>query len=126
MVDPVAKESFNRALAGFIETTANEPGFEESLWTTLGVSDGKVVHAVRYASNGQAPTLYHSRDVEDAGLWNPQLAGRFSSDTRFIVSEPAGTVVNVWVEVPQGSYVRVEGEALEIRPFAPVFDGRSA
>ncbi|MCC6230829.1 MAG: class II glutamine amidotransferase [Phycisphaerales bacterium] len=113
-------------MAGFIETTANESGIEESLWMTLGVSDGKVVHAVRYASDGQAPTLYHSRDVDDAVRWNPQLAGRFAPDTRFIVSEPAGTAVNVWVEVPQGSYVRVEGESLEIRPFVPVTIGRSA
>lgn len=106
-------------MAGFIEATAKEAGIDEALWMTLGLSDGKVVHAVRYASDGQAPTLYHSRDVEDAVRWNPQLAGRFAADTRFIVSEPAGTAVNVWVEVPQGSYVRVEGEVIEIRPFVP-------
>jgi predicted glutamine amidotransferase len=106
-------------MAGFVERVAKAHGVDEALWMTLGVSDGTALHAVRYASDGAAPTLFHSCDVGDVLRWNPQLEGKFSADTRLIVSEPAGEAINAWVSVPQGSYVRVQGSVIEVRPFAP-------
>ena len=106
-------------MAGFIEATAKDAGIDESLWMTLGVSDGRTLYAVRYASDGHAPTLFHSRDLDDAVRWNPNLAQKYSPDTRFVVSEPAGNSVNVWVEVPQGSCLVARAGEMDIRPFAP-------
>lgn len=106
-------------MAGFVERVGREHGVAESLWMTLAATDGKVLHAVRYASDGKAPTLYYSRDVEEVYLWNPHLRGRFSETTRLVVSEPTGKAKNAWVEVPQSSYVRVEEGTVEVRGFEP-------
>ena len=75
-------------MAGLVESVARTHGVDESLWMTLGLSDGETLHAVRYASDGRAPTLHHSRDVEDVYRWNPELRGTFAPDTRLVVSEP--------------------------------------
>lgn len=110
-------------MAGFIEHVARSKDVPESLWMTLGVSDGKALYAVRYASDGKAPTLYHSRDLEDVLLYLPDLRGKLSPATRLVVSEPTGRAPEVWVEIPQSSYVRVEGARIDIKPFKPVAPG---
>jgi len=106
-------------MAGLVERVGREKGIAEALWMTLGVSDGRRVWAVRYASDGDAPTLYHSRDMEDVYAVNPSLQGRLGPTTRVVVSEPVGGYFGVWKEVPQGSLLEIDGAGLEIRPFQP-------
>jgi predicted glutamine amidotransferase len=50
-------------MAGLIEQVSRSHGVEESLWMTLGLTDGSTFYGVRYASDGEAPTLFHSRDA---------------------------------------------------------------
>jgi glutamine amidotransferase len=111
-------------MAGFVERTGAAHGVDEALWMTVGVTDGRTLHTVRYASDGRAPTLYYTRDVEDVYRLNPELRGRFSPTTRLVASEPTGDAKGAWVEAPQGSYVRVCEGKVEVRPFAPA--GRAA
>ena len=106
-------------MAGLVEKIARAKGIADALWMTLGLSDGETVYAVRYASDGTAPTLYYSRDVEDVYRANPDLRGRFSPSTRLIVSEPTGKARDVWLEVPQSSFVRIHGGEIEITDFKP-------
>jgi glutamine amidotransferase len=106
-------------MAGLVEKIARAKGIADALWMTLGLSDGQTVHAVRYASDGNAPTLFYSRDIEDVYRSNPDLRGRFSPSTRLIVSEPTGKARDVWLEVPQSSYLRIHGGEIEIAPFRP-------
>src|SRR5262245_52143654 len=84
--DPIA--ALER-MAGCVETIGKKAGIAESLWMTLGISDGKTVYAVRYASDGEAPTLYYSKSVDDLvalGL-APESAARLGAEARAIVSE---------------------------------------
>jgi glutamine amidotransferase len=106
-------------MAGFVEETGRKHGLSESLWMTLGVSDGKRLYSVRYASDGDAPTLYHSRDAEDIYRINPAIQGKFGPSVRAVVSEPIGKYAEMWVPVPQGSLLEVWEGKLEIRPFQP-------
>jgi glutamine amidotransferase len=106
-------------MAGFIEGAGRDAGIHESLWMTLGITDGQILHAVRYATDGQAPTLYHSLDADKVFRRFPDLKGKFSDDTRLIASEPAGRTMEIWAEIPQGTYVRVERGEMTIRPFKP-------
>ncbi|MDH4037149.1 MAG: class II glutamine amidotransferase [Candidatus Krumholzibacteria bacterium] len=106
-------------MAGFVEATARRHGVTESLWMTLGLSDGKRLFAVRYASDGDAPTLYHSQAVEELHRINPALREELGPQTRVVVSEPIGRFAEMWVEVPQGSLLEMQGGDLEIRPFQP-------
>lgn len=107
-------------MAGFVEEVGRAHGVEESLWMTVGVTDGRALHAVRYASDGKAPTLYYSRDAEDVYRLNPELRGRFSPETRLVVSEPTGKARGVWVEAPQSSYLRIAGGEIRVEAFRPV------
>jgi glutamine amidotransferase len=110
-------------MAGLVESAGCAAGVRESLWMTLAVSDGQRLYAVRYATDGQAPTLYHTRDAEEVFEVLPDLRGRLSPETRVIASEPAGRAREIWVEVPQSSSVVVERGEITVRPFAPVAPG---
>lgn len=106
-------------MAGCVETIGRENGIDESLWMTLGLSDGKNVYAVRYASDGQAPTLYYSKAVDDMTHLTPEVRERLGPDARAIVSEPIGTAADAWVAVPQASALRVRKGELELSAFRP-------
>ncbi len=106
-------------MAGFIEKTGREHGIPESLWMTLGVTDGTNLFSVRYASDQQAPTLYHSTDVQDIYKINPETQGLFGEDARAIVSEPAGVYAEMWEEVPQASIAIVREGDFSIQKFKP-------
>ncbi len=110
-------------MAGFVEQAGRRKGIQETLWMTLGASDGKNLYAVRYASDGNAPTLYYSRSPEDVYRDHPDLRGRFSPKTRFVVSETAGQHEDCWVSVPQSSCLRVSAGDVEVTPFTPVSPG---
>lgn len=108
-------------MAGCVESIARENGIAESLWMTLGLSDGQTLYAVRYASDGEAPTLYYSKAVEDLvelGL-SAETAKRLGPDARIVVSEPVGKLAGAWVTVPQASALRLRGGAVEVTPFQP-------
>jgi predicted glutamine amidotransferase len=106
-------------MAGVVESVGRSSGVVESLWMTVAATDGTAIHAVRYASDGAAPTLYHSRDMHEVFEALPDLKGKLSPSTRLIASEPTGRTQSVWVELPQSSYVRLEGHNIEVKPFQP-------
>ncbi len=110
-------------MAGCVESIAKENGIAESLWMTLGLSDGKSVYAVRYASDGQAPTLYYSKDVDDLAQLSPEVRKKLGPDARIVVSEPVGKIAEAWVMLPQATALHARSGELEIstfRPAAPV------
>ena len=75
---------------------------------------------MRYASDGQAPTLYHSR--ESADLIEAEPGDRRDArgeHARAIVSEPIGKFAEIWAEVPQGSALHAQGGRIAHQPFRP-------
>jgi glutamine amidotransferase len=106
-------------MAGFVERAARAHGVEHALWMTVGVSDGKTLWAVRYASDGDAPTLHYSREIEEIAYLNPALARAIGPEARAIASEPIGKAAEMWADVPQGSAVCVRRGEVEVLPFAP-------
>jgi len=107
-------------MVGYIERAGRQHGVEESVWMTVGVSDGESIWAVRYASDGKAPTLYHSRDMQDLTQLNPDLSELLGEHARAVVSEPIGKYAQAWMQVPQASAVHVRGGELTLRPFVPL------
>lgn len=106
-------------MAGFVEEVGQAHGITESLWMTLGLMDGEVFYGVRYASDGDAPTLYCSRDMDDIRQINPEIPGRLGESARVLVSEPIGRYQEIWSEIPQGSLVIIRDSGVETRPFVP-------
>jgi glutamine amidotransferase len=114
-------------MAGCVEAIARENGIPESLWMTLGLSDGKTIYAVRYASDGQAPTLYYSKAVEDLiglGL-SEEASEKLGPEARMVVSEPVGNLAGAWVMLPQASALRLRGGTVEVSPFEPTAPKRA-
>ena len=86
---------------------------------TLAISDRQHIYVVRYASDGDAPSLYYSRDREDLHRLDPNLHGRISLETRVIVSEPVGDKAAAWVSIPQSTAMIVHKGEATCRPFRP-------
>ncbi len=106
-------------MAGFVEAAARRTGVSDPLWMTLGFSDGHTLYAVRYATDGDAPTLFHSREMEDLYELNPALRRVFARSARAVVSEPLGNVAAAWTEIPQRTALIVSPSGVESRPFTP-------
>jgi predicted glutamine amidotransferase len=110
------------AAIGLIEETAARRGIENAVQGTFGVSDGSSLWAVRYATDGNARTLFASCEADSIRRLhpdNPRLQ-RLSPDDRMIVSEPVSDLPGIWQEIPQATAVTVRrGDDFEERPFRP-------
>jgi len=106
-------------MAGFIEKVGRDHGVPEALWMTVGVTDGRTFYGVRYASDGQAPTLFHSKDMDEVYKINPAVREMLGPKTRVVASEPTGAYPAMWQEIPQGSQIRIREGKLEVSPFRP-------
>lgn len=75
-------------------------------------SDGQRLYAIRDASDGQAPSLFHR--------WSETRQGRA------VVSEPLETDQGDWQEVPPGSFCIFEGAHVTMTRFSPADVVRAA
>ncbi len=92
-------------VTGHVLEASRGAGIEPSLKLTAAFSDGRALHAVRYATNDQAPTLYTGAFAKGIG--------------RCLVSEPFDRDGRTWHEIPQSSFVTMTRDRTSIRPFAP-------
>jgi len=114
------------ATVGMIEEVAQKHGVDDAVQATFGTSDGVHLWAVRYATGGDARSLFTSADpatVRDLYPDNPRFQ-RLTEEDRLVVSEPFSDLPGVWREVPESTAVTV-GPAglLEERPFRPLAPG---
>lgn len=105
-------------MAGLVESTAARLGVGNPLQMSLGLSDGERLYAVRYSSERDSRTLYHSTDMRALQAIHPDLE-RFSPDTRVVVSEPFRDLPGAWEKIPESTAVIVEGGAIDRRAFEP-------
>ena len=90
----------------FVEDEARSRGLTPFIRFTAAFSCGRRLFAIRYASDGKAPTLFRARFESDSSIC--------------LVSEPFEDASRDWQPVPQSSFVVVEDGALTITPFLPV------
>ncbi|MDX8477110.1 class II glutamine amidotransferase [Mesorhizobium sp. VK24D] len=100
--DPIGAVS--RATSRVIEAS-RRAGVEPSLKLTAAFSDGEALHAVRFATDGHAPTLYTGAFTSRAG--------------RCLVSEPFDRDGGDWQAIPPSSFVTMARDGTSIQPFAP-------
>ncbi|MDD2867126.1 class II glutamine amidotransferase [Neomegalonema sp.] len=99
-------------MVGFIEETARGIGARPCVKMTLALSDGRTLHIARYATDGEAPTLFH------------RLSRRLGG--RAVASEPLDSEETDWEEVPQGVFGRADVEGVTLSPFRPRWAPASA
>jgi predicted glutamine amidotransferase len=102
-----------------IEAIAKENGIPESIWMTLGISDGKSIWGFRYGSDGRCPTLYVSPGVKVLGQLNPEVAVKLGPDATMLVSEPIGTYQDLWRLVPEQGQVLIHEGKVTMKDFHP-------
>ena len=108
-------------MIGFVEATAERHGIENALQTSIGVSNGERLWAVRYSTEGRSRSLFTSADADSLRRLhpdNPRLQ-RVRDEDRLVVSEPFSDLPGVWNEVPESTVVIVQPGADEQRPFRP-------
>lgn len=96
--------AMERAAASFIRLS-RQKGTAPHLRLTVAMSDGERLYAMRYATDENAPSLYHR--------WSDTRMGRA------IVSEPLETDEGDWLEIPTASFCTFEGQGLTVEPFLP-------
>jgi predicted glutamine amidotransferase len=101
-LDDDAQRATQRAAARVIEA-ARRAGIEPSLKLTAAIADGEALHAVRFATDAEAPTLYMAETAKG----------------RCIVSEPFDREGSAWSAVPPSSFVTITRAGASVRPFAP-------
>ncbi|MER8382552.1 class II glutamine amidotransferase [Mesorhizobium sp. M1399] len=94
----------SRAISRVIDAS-RRGGFEPALKLTAAFSDGQSLYAVRYTSDGHAPTLYTSAFPNGGG--------------RCVVSEPFDRDGSDWQAIPPSSFVTIGRDGMSIRPFVP-------
>ena len=106
-------------MAGLVEQVAEERGVKSALQMTLGISDGESLYAVRYSTEGNSRSLFHSASRDATAEIAPELS-RFSRGARAIVSEPLSDLEQDWVPVPEASFLRITGGKVSCEPFTPI------
>lgn len=81
---------------------ADRAGVEPVIRLTAAFSDGERLHAVRYATDDQAPTLY---------------TAPFGTGGRCLVSEPFDRACADWQAIPPGSFVTATRASMTVQPF---------
>jgi predicted glutamine amidotransferase len=110
---------------GLIEETGRRHGVTDVVQASFGVSDGESLWAVRYASGGDARSLFASADADSIRHLYPDNSRfqRLTEGDRLVVSEPFSDLPGVWHEIPQATAVTVgAGGVLEQQPFQPSSD----
>ncbi len=106
-------------MAGMVEYIAERHEVENALQMTLGISDGESLYAVRYSTEGNSRSLFHSAS-RDATMEIAPDAGRFSRGARAIVSEPLDNLEAEWVAVPEASFLTITRGKISCEPFVPI------
>jgi len=86
---------------------------------TAVATDGAKIVAVRYASDGVPPTLFHGRCREVLPEFGVDEETMIDESGFLILSEPLDDVTERWVEVPPSSLLVARGERIVVTPFAP-------
>lgn len=111
-----AVAAFGRTIAqvlGVMEAA----GVEEAFTMTAAASDGKVVYALRYASDGEAPSLFYgcgTRPQCDEGI---PVAD--TEDSILILSEPLDHDESHWNQVPESHVLVAGGGGVAIQAMEP-------
>ena len=104
-------------MAGFVETVGRKAGVEAPIQMSLGISDGQRIYGVRYSSERESNSLFHTRAVSDLREDFPPVS-RYSDDARALVSEPLTDNLVPWVEVPESTALIIEKGEGQSLPFA--------
>jgi predicted glutamine amidotransferase len=106
---------------GHIESVGRNHRIEHPIQMTVATTDGESVWGFRYSSERKSRSLFFSTRVDTLREQHPDVAflQQLSDETRLVVSEPLGSLVGAWNEVPESSWGVVHQGQDELHPFTP-------
>jgi len=106
---------------GFIEATGRRHGVEHPIQMTVATTNGESIWAFRYASAGRARSLFFSTDLNTLRMLYPddERFKDLDEESRLVVSEPLGSLVGAWNEVPESSWGVIQPGQDELYSFEP-------
>ncbi len=103
---------------GHVEKARAEAGIDRPVTFSACVTDGRRLWSVRYSSDAQSRTQYHSRHIRALrdvdGSYDPLPEGAV-----IVVSEPLDELSEHWEPVPEAALLLVENGEVDMRPFKP-------
>ncbi|MGF6447619.1 class II glutamine amidotransferase [Paraburkholderia youngii] len=111
-------------MVGFVEATGRRHGVDEPLNMTVCATDGEQIIAVRYSSEGQSRSLFHSTSFRHLReLYPDDERIRTAGENAFLVlSEPLSDLPGIWQEIPESTAVVARGGEIEQYAFKPRMD----
>jgi predicted glutamine amidotransferase len=119
--DPIA--ALERTI-GLVEATAARHGIENAVQTSIGVTDGERLWALRYSTERRSRSLFVSNDasaIRELHPENPRLQ-RLRDEDRVVVSEPLSDLPGLWQEIPESSVLVVQPGPDEQHAFQPRYE----
>ena len=103
---------------GHVERAREAAGIQQPIQFSACTTDGSQLWAVRYSSNNQSRTQYHSRHIHALrdihGTYEPLPDGAV-----ILLSEPLDELSEHWEAVPESSLVVVEDGKTAVSSFSP-------
>lgn len=108
-------------MVGFVEEIGRKYEVAQPLNMTVCATDGEQIIAVRYSSEGQSRSLFHStsfRHLAELYPDDPRIVA--AGENAFLVlSEPLGDLPGVWQEIPESTALVARGGDIERYAFSP-------
>jgi glutamine amidotransferase len=103
---------------GHVERARQAAGIEQPIQFSACTTDGSRLWTVRYSSNNQSRTQYHSRHIHALrdihGTYEPLPDGAV-----ILLSEPLDELTEHWEAVPESSLLVVEDGTTTVSSFSP-------
>ncbi|CAG4888805.1 class II glutamine amidotransferase [Paraburkholderia saeva] len=108
-------------MVAVVEEAGRRHGVEHPLNMTVCATDGEQIVAVRYSSERQSRSLFHSTSFRHLRELYPEddrikMAG---DDAYLVLSEPLVDLPGVWQEIPESVAVVTKGPSVEKFAFTP-------
>lgn len=111
-------------MVGLIERIGRENGIAHPMQMTLGISDGQRMYAVRYSSERDSRTLFHSANIATLRELVPETnrarLDDFSDDAVVIVSEPFSDLPGAWQDIAESSFLTFDSSGVQRLSFTSV------
>ncbi|MEM7144145.1 MAG: class II glutamine amidotransferase [Verrucomicrobiota bacterium] len=104
---------------GHVERVRREAGIEEPIHFSACTTDGERLWSVRYSSNRDSRTQYHSKHIHALR----EIDGSYEAlpdGAVIVLSEPLDELNEHWEAVPEASSLVVEDGSVTIDSFAPI------
>ncbi|GAA7769460.1 MULTISPECIES: class II glutamine amidotransferase [Cupriavidus] len=116
------REALQRTV-GLVEHVGRRHGVDFPVNMTICATDGDQIVAVRYSSEGDSRSLFHSnsfRHLRELYPENPGIAA-VGDDAVLILSEPLVDLPGAWAEIPEATLMQARQGTVDYYPFIPTY-----